>query len=63
MKTISRAGAEVFHKTRGVSQSGEFVNALVFPEGTSGEATYTVTGRNCTVSVDYDWGPPALAIR
>jgi len=60
--TISRSNGEALRNKLTVTGEGSLPGVLLSPAAISRKhrASYTVTGRSCTVSVDYAWGPPAM---
>ena len=60
--TESRSNGEVVQSKQVIPTDGKF-GVVVTPGVTgkqSGTASFTVTGKNCTVSLSYEWGPSAL---
>ena len=60
--TESRSNGEVLKQKTLLSRDGKFAT-IVAPavQGKrSGKASFTASGKGCSPTVDYEWGPPAL---
>jgi hypothetical protein len=62
VKTVSRSNGEVLRNEITATSDGLLPGVLLSPAAISRKhrASYSVTGRSCSVSVNYKWGPPAL---
>ena len=60
--TVSRSNGEVLQSKKKTSSDGSLPPVVLLPAAISQEhkSSYTVVGRLCSVTVDYEWGPPAL---
>jgi hypothetical protein len=60
--TESRSNGEVLKLKSPLSRDGKFAT-IVSPAvvgKSSGKASFTASGKGCSPTVDYEWGPPAL---
>ena len=65
VRTVSRSGGEVFPSTVQIPPDARHVWLVapgVIGKG-SGRASFSVIGESCNLTVEYDWGPPALSPR
>jgi hypothetical protein len=63
---ISRSGGEIIGRAQKVSSDGTLPVNIVTPAVVgkqSGTAAFSVAGKSCAPTVNYEWGPPALKIQ
>lgn len=60
--TVSRSDGEMVPGTLRTLSDGSLPYVALLPAAVSRryKASYTVASKSCTVTVDYEWGPPAL---
>ncbi len=62
----SRSDGEIIRKTQQASPDGTLPVVIIAPAVVgkrSGTASFTVAGKSCAPTVNYEWGPPALKIQ